>query len=349
MKLQILSPVHIGTGYEIPPYEYVVKGEFFHRIDLSGFLSSFTPAMRTAFDKAINDTNPTFVRKFIADNIDLNKFTLYKCIVQEDFEDAYESKMNDVRNQLLVNEMPRQLNDYRAYIPGSSIKGAIRTAVVSELAKENNVQSVQNERYFENDLFGYKDAKEDPFRCIKISDAPLENNSKTFISGAVIFNPHKDKDPSVQMFCEQLFNLLDEEPEIFANGEFASDDNLAQKQYDSRDGRRYAVSLDIDPVKVIKSCKAFYQPKIQEEFDKFYKGSEHEEYNQPLLDVKFAENEFPIRLGHYSHCECTTVDNLRRPKTRNDRNNKPFPSGTTRTLSRGVPFGWVKVSLEPIQ
>lgn len=355
MKLQILSPVHIGTGYEIPPYEYVVKGGNFYRINLYGFLSSLPPAMRKEFDTALNNTNPTFVRKFIADNADVGKFSLYKCVVQEDFEEAYKDKISDVRNQLLVNEIPKQLNDYRPYIPGSSIKGAIRTAVVSEFAKEKRVNFVKNPKFFEKDLFNYPDAKQDPFRCIKISDAPLEDKNKIFISGAENFNPKKDSSSTIQMFCEQICSLLDEEPNIYATGEFAFDEQLPQKTFIDRNrNRQNAVSMEIDPARVLKSCKAFYLPKIQEEFDNFYKGREYEDYIKPLLDVEFADNEYPIRVGHYSHCECTTVDDvdgkrLRRPKTRRGRDGKPLPWGKTRTLSRGVPFGWVKVILEPIK
>ncbi len=347
MKIQILSPVHIGTGYEIPPYEYVVKGENFYRIDLYKFLSSMDAAKRAGFDRAINSTNPTFARKFIAENVDVDKFSLYKCVAQPDFEKEYENKIDDLRNQLLVSEIPRQQNDQRPYIPGSSIKGAIRTAVISELAKEKNFKNAGNPRYFEKDLFKWQDAKQDPFRCVKVSDAPITDKLKVFVSGPENFNPKKEGSESIQMFCEQIFSFLDDEPEIYAEGEIAFDDKLPQKTYiDRRVGKQNAVTMPIDPVKLLKSCKEFYKPKINQEFEDFYKGNEYQQYVEPLLEVEFADNEFPLRIGHFSHCECTTVDGLRRPKTRKSKNGKPLPWGTTRTLSNGVPFGWVKVSLD---
>jgi CRISPR-associated protein Csm5 len=351
MKLQILSPVHIGTGYQIPPYEYVVdkKNHRFYRIDLYKFLSSMDATQRAVFERAVNQSNPTFARKFIAENVDVEKYSLYRCTTNDDFEKRYNEKMDDIRNQLLVDEIPRQQNDQRPYLPGSGIKGAIRTAVVSQYAAEKNFTRVGNPRYFEKDLFGYKDAKQDPFRCVKITDAPLKDKLKVFVSGAENFNPNKEGSESIQMFCEQIYSLLDDEPEVYAEAEVAFDDELPSKSYiDRKEGRQKAVTMAIDSKKVIKDCKDFYKPKIVEEYDKFYKNGPDAEYIQPLLEVKFADNEFPIRVGHFSHCECVTVDKLRMPRTRKGRDGRPLPWGKTRTLSNGVPFGWVKVALEDI-
>jgi CRISPR-associated protein Csm5 len=140
MKLQMLSPVHIGTGYEIPPYEYVVKESskdnfLFYRIDLYRFLASLDNNQREDFEIATRSTNVTAVRKYIADNVDVDQFALYKNEIMPDFYNDYQKKINSIENQLLVSEIPRRLNDYRPYIPGSSIKGAIRTAIVSEMDK----------------------------------------------------------------------------------------------------------------------------------------------------------------------------------------------------------------------
>jgi hypothetical protein len=201
--------------------------------------------------------------------------------------------------------------------------------------------------YEAKELFNYRDAKQDPFRCIKISDAALNTCYSVFISKAENFHPKKDKPASIQMFCEQLYNMLDDKPEIYAYGELAFDDKLTGKTYQDRDDRKNAVSCRIDPADIVTACKAFYLPKIQDEYERFYKGGKDENYVKPLLDVKFADNEFPIRVGHFSHCLCVTVDRLRKPSTRSV-NGRPLPWNTTRTASRGVPFGWVKVSLEKI-
>jgi hypothetical protein len=92
---------------------------------------------------------------------------------------------------------------------------------------------------------------------------------------------------------------------------------------------------------------------MQAEHDIFYKSNAELEVNsQRLLDVQYADNEFPIRLGRFSHVECTTVDDYRKPKTRRTRDGRslPYGNGKTRTLSAGtMPMGWAKVRLEPIR
>jgi len=160
----------------------------------------------------VNADNPLILRKFITDNIDLNKFTLFVSDASEPFAEAYEHNLKNPRNQLLVNLMTRTGADYRPYLPGSSIKGAIRTAIVSCLANENRV-SVENPKYFENKVLGHTDGKQDPFRCVKISDAFLPNNA-TIIDKVEIFKPDATQDSNpvgIQMFYEQCFSMLDKE------------------------------------------------------------------------------------------------------------------------------------------
>lgn len=36
---EFLSPVHIGTGQKIEPFDYIIKKPTFYRIDLSRFIT----------------------------------------------------------------------------------------------------------------------------------------------------------------------------------------------------------------------------------------------------------------------------------------------------------------------
>jgi len=55
-------------------------------------------------------------------------------------------------------------------------------------------------------------------------------------------------------------------------------------------------------------------------------------------------NETLIRIGHFSHVECITLDEVRKPRTRRGRDGRPLPWGKTRTLANGIyPFGWAKL------
>lgn len=346
MTLTILSPVHIGAGIDIDPLEYVVKDAVFYRLDLPKFISHLDPASRQEFNQKASEPNPVVLRDFISRKVDPSKFCLFKAATGLDFEQEYQKNLKNPSNRLEITLVTRAAGTWRAYIPGSSIKGAIRTAVISELAKVKKPTHIDH-KSFEKDLLGYTDAKQDPFRCLRISDAPLPAAAPTFIDKAEIFNPKKqdgDSDPAgIKMFYEQVFSMLDGET-IQAVGTLDIDDKLPNTTYKGRDNyTQKAVSMPLEMEKIVTSCRQFYLPKMKAEHEKFYRSNaELEENSQRLLDVRYANNEFPIRLGRFSHVECTTVDDYRKPY-----NARGW--GKTRTLSAGkMPMGWVKVRLDPI-
>lgn len=346
MTLTILSPVHIGSGVDIDPLEYVVKNGIFYRLDLPKFINHLDSAVRREFSQKASDPNPIVLRDFIRRHAaNPEKFACFQADAGA-FESVYQASLKDSKRRLEICLMTRSPGKWQAYIPGSSVKGAIRTAIVSQLAKGKRLPRIEP-KSFEKDLLAYGDAKQDPFRCIKISDAPLPQAS-TFIDKTEIFKLKKDTgpDPSgILMFYEQCFSMLDNE-DITAACTLDIDNLLPQKRvFDTRQKKEIqAVSMELNAYDILKACRAFYLPKMQAEHDKFYKSNaELEENSRRLLDVKYADNEFPIRLGRFSHVECTTVDDFREPY-----NSRGW--GRSRTLSAGtMPMGWAKVRLEPMK
>lgn len=346
MTVQILSPIHIGSGEDIDPLEYVVKNGLFYRLNLPAFIQQMDESLRREFSRKASDPNPIVLRDFICRHIDPERFHTFKADAGA-FERAYEKNLKNPNARLQVVLMTRSPGDGRTYLPGSSIKGAIRTAVVSELAKNSaQIRNSLNPKSFEQRVLGYENPRHDPFRCLRISDAFLPE-AATFIDKAEIFKlkTGAGPDPSgIQMFYEQCFSLLDEE-EIIARGSMELNDDLSGKHYfDNKEQKeKPAVSMALTLERIAESCRAFYLPKMQAEHDNFYRSNEElEENSRRLLKVGYGENEFPIRLGRFSHVECTTVDEHRRPY-----NSKGC--GKTRTLSGGImPMGWAKVTLKPM-
>jgi len=233
MKIQILSPVHIGSGREIDPLEYLVVNSengryYFVMLDVARFLQNLSPALRADFDRAVNSPNPVSLRNFFVRNVDWRTYGLFSCDTSDDFVRAYKENIDNPLNQLRINLMVRRGGDYRPILPGSSVKGAIRTAVLSELAADKKPQ-FDNPRRFENAVLGYRDARQDPFRCVKISDATLPENA-TIIDSVQIFKPDARSGPDpagIQMFYEQCFSYLDGE-EITAETTLDIDDQLPE-------------------------------------------------------------------------------------------------------------------------
>ena len=79
----------------------------------------------------------------------------------------------------------------RPYLPGSSIKGAIRTAILSALA--NNMPSIGTWQTLEKNLFG-KEPQSDIFRFIHVGDALFSELEDMYAFLIVLLNERKSQD-----------------------------------------------------------------------------------------------------------------------------------------------------------
>jgi len=366
MQIEILSPVHIGSGEQIDPLEYVIDeapdtdgARVFYRLDIAGFLSGLDASQKNRFNEALKSNRPLMMREFLAREIKgaaLEKFTLFRVDTGPSFEEAYSKSRNDMNNQLLVELFPRCGFSQQAYLPGSSIKGSIRTAVVSQLAEPGIDRRLYTNRQgkldrgsgvrLEQKILGYHDAKQDPFKMLRITDAFLPP-AATFIDRVQIYNPARRQGPDpagIKMFYEQCFSMLDGE-HIVAGGILEiNDDLVGKKGVDKSKKPVNAVSRPLTAEQIARSCRDFYRPKMEDEHENFYcnrNDPDLEKHSDRLLDVEYADLEFPVRIGRFSHVECHTLDGYRQPKTRRG-------WGKTRMLSDGrMPMGWAKISLAP--
>ena len=126
-NVKIVSPVHIGSGDSYSASEYLPvvvtnkskkKIKTFKRIDVSSYYLSLDEDKKDLF---INDlSNPNFTLKDFDKKIP-NTFKKYIAI----------DKCSQKPTTQPIEETIKTLN--KAYIPGSSIKGAIKTAVLYDL------------------------------------------------------------------------------------------------------------------------------------------------------------------------------------------------------------------------
>jgi CRISPR-associated protein Csm5 len=128
VEIETLSPVHVGNGREITPIEYVVEGDNFYRIDVDGMLRDTKRFSRESFLEFVEDAVSMHKTPYLGDfNRDLAKsHQRYKLRLLE--------KINEDR--------PPHIKEYvkisdRFYIPGSSIKGAILSALYWRLLKDS--------------------------------------------------------------------------------------------------------------------------------------------------------------------------------------------------------------------
>jgi CRISPR-associated protein Csm5 len=358
LTLTMLSPVHIGTGQEIEPTEYVVRqddrGIFFDAIDFSRFLADLTDADRSEFNRAADQGSTTFLRKFVADKMNPDRHVRWTANANDELLVLYEKGLEDDSSKLCVHPMIRDARSGNAYLPGSSIKGALRTAWVSHKAAtyRGRERLHRLRRDFEPEVLGYMNSQRhrpeiraDPFRAMRIRDAMLPESSNAVDPVQIRRRVGKRgaSDPGkIQMFYDTTFSQLDNE-EIEAHTMLTIDNRLANtKNPDRKWNFRYCVAEPIDIEELMDACKDFYKPKLDSDYNAFFKGNpDLEETGNKLNDLasKLSDNQALIRLGRFSHFECVTVDRYRK-------RSRPG-AGSTRTLSAGVlPMGWVKLTFE---
>jgi len=354
ISLEFLSPVHIGSGEEIDPLNYVVKNDYFYKINLEKFIYELEKENKNKFLSMIDNNNLDKLRNFILKNCDLDRYTYYKARISRRFKQRYQENINNIENQLLVSPFIRS-NDINPYIPGSSIKGSIRTAVLNYIinkeyeSKGKNIESIVKRRLknkkdkkninriAESEILkNYrKNAKEDPFRALSIEDIFIDNErtEKIFV-GQIINRRIKNKNNlnrTWQLFCEvtaslistpELSNSLKEEGKIRIN------DRLNERV-------NFGIKITMDYI--AKSCNYFFKKIASGENNKFYKNETKciKSLMSKINNTK--DNQFIIRVGRFSHFESVSLENFDSFKKRN--------YGRSRNICENLfPLGWIRIT-----
>lgn len=249
LQLKCLTPVHIGSGDKLNKNEYVFdkkKGiiyflqqnkwlKFLHEFEgekqetaLSGDVIKGFEALAQVFGDKTKDFLQEY-KKFIVNNGNSkNPQPLYQWCMDNAI------KMSDVAkcacSKTYIHSDKNDLNDMmpfmrqadgRIYLPGSSIKGAIRTALLYKLVKTapqhgqwqrslQNIRCSAKKEYadlakkIEKAIFyrytGFKDenriitdARADVMRGLRISDAQIASNTVTQVYRKYDVSLHKNK------------------------------------------------------------------------------------------------------------------------------------------------------------
>ncbi|MFH1761479.1 MAG: type III-A CRISPR-associated RAMP protein Csm5 [bacterium] len=348
LKLTVLSPVHIGTGEELTPFEYIIREKTLYRINLTALIGSLEEGARDELIGLVDRDSLAGVRKFIIENTDVGKHALYSAGVSDKCAAQYESKLGDTGHQLIINPFIRNGGTYNAFLPGSSLKGAIRTGVLNHMANSPgcraHMRDPRDPRQIEQDIMDYKDGKEDPFRALRISDAVSAEPAATGVME--LLNVKVDR---LGNFTENLAVMMNEFllPGLELECSLNIDTDLQNK---STHGAGVAYNIHIN--EIAEGCHNFYINNLEQEHGDFYEKEEEDicDFSNKIMEVsnEMGDNDFLIRVGRYSHFENVTIEKYR-PKQK-DRLAPRKGYGKTRFTARGfgitAPAGWVKCTLK---
>lgn len=350
-RLEVLTPVHIGSGDVLSPLDYVIRQKNgtarLYRIDLQSWL------MRHGAEPEVQQCIATGdllrIRRMLDERVDETVFAVSSSPITDlslarelksalagaqPRDAAHKGKTGDVAAAL------RNPLDNCLYIPGSSLKGAISTPLINWLDRSaqsslREAAKARQERRWLEDRFG--PIREHAMQALKVSDI-----SAPFAAGAVVRarersrNPDKKGTPKPP--CEVIMpgggNMW---------GRFLLDSSGTPPAITLPTGK--TISLPA----LARCCTEFYLARFKAELQKFYQLPQFRDTAAALREVEakiigLAGDDATVmlvRVGHYSHVESVTVDN-NQPHTRKGRDGRPMPSGTTRTLADNLlPFGWV--------
>lgn len=215
VKLKALSPIHIGSGDRLNPFEFLsAKGKFVV-VDGERFFKALEELRETdAFIKWLEKTSgKVTLENFVAEQPQNIRQSLYESLGRNWIAytlDVYSSSDSQKPQSEVIGHI-KTIN-YQPYIPGSSIKGALRNAILYCVVKDGgkerdligfaqkSLKELEDRRRkgqrvgrrdasglanrFVNDLLmGYafspqaslrnEDAHTDIFSCLKISDTKL--------------------------------------------------------------------------------------------------------------------------------------------------------------------------------
>ncbi len=183
-QLQTLTPVHIGSGETLNQIDgYYANGRWY-RIDLDRVLRHPSTDLN-ALTSEMSQRGFRWTEHLSRQNMDPSELSAYSLACPQSPEEV------EIREAI-------KTVDNRPYIPGSTLKGAIRTALLGDiLSKNEEVFDENNQRFInivdqaprgnprteypaqqiERSVFG-KDPNHDLFRALHVSDtAPLESDA----------------------------------------------------------------------------------------------------------------------------------------------------------------------------
>ncbi|MBP5451331.1 MAG: type III-A CRISPR-associated RAMP protein Csm5 [Treponema sp.] len=379
LTVKPITCVHIGTGNKLTMLDYTLRKSSSGRYLYAKFSSDrilrriSADAQKSAlFEQASLSGNMKILQNFFQENCIINEDSEYFCEITKEFGELYsKNKGKDPYDNAAIVEQMYRSGSANPVIPGTSIKGAIRTAVLNELLSnisDSSYNSFQDEldnctkdsykakleAKMQKQLLGnYRDAKSDPFRAIEISDCifPPKNTQIVGALKTLSLNKH-----SGELFVSNTMQIQAEaiKGSLAGNLEYGT---LSFRINTDLQKEQNALSQKISKDDIIKSCNYFYLREFKSEYEKFYKEATSgcdliQKLKEEVASCKEVPNQFIIRVGHWSQVEFVTFEeNLRSPKTREIKGKK-LPYGTTRTVFNNdgqyLPLGWCKCILEEI-
>lgn len=362
-ELTLLTPLHISAGDTIEPFEYVIYEGQLYKFDPQVFILSLTPTEQDEFVE-LAGKNLLQARQFLYERGNLVKqIAEYSVLVDQRAEKDYIARLANPKSDLSIGVFIR--TNHRAYIPGSSLKGALRTALLYVHAKK---PIYGNEaRKIESRFFQYEAPNDDPFKFFKISDSDTREEM-TQVMRVNVHTRQPDggwSGEEIPLLREVTWGALIDPSKARAVTVTYS---VIVNETMARIAKNESRAQWFDAQKIIAACRAFYGKHLEQEAefhrddgiaDKFYRQLQAWEKTLP-------NNACLVRLGWGSGFDAVTVRYARKgakhismPRPSRKKGSKQkhsadakedltlYTPASRRLVEGGAPLGWAELRIVP--
>lgn len=351
LAISTLSPVHVGCGEDYEPTHYVIDGDTLYAFDPAQLLAELKPAQRDELSRALDGRDPLLAaQRFFFRHKDLAKaIASHSVPVAPAAARFYASRVGQVANReegggRVINKLEIARTAFNPMsglpiLPGSSLKGAIRTAVLEDLrqqqgnahfplsdqdaARFNTASKAANA--MEKKLLG-GGFQEDPLRLIKLGDAGFQpgsyqardaqGNQRTIERKphTILFQTNRKKRPNRFESRANIETLVECIP---AAQPRAFHTTLCIERKAGLGAGTPALQLNW--AAIAKACNTFYLAHLEEEFkviednkyatETWLKNARGRLAPGGIWGKAIAEgNGFLLRVGRHSGAESVTLD-----------------------------------------
>lgn len=386
LSITPLSPIHLGTGQDYEPTNYVIDDGALYSFDGVSALGALSATERERLGRMVG-VRPTpdmlrQVQRFFYDNRDtLIAVSGHQVRVNATLEDFYGERVGRivqhergggrVQNKLEIERTAYNPPTGQAILPGSGLKGAIRTALLNtanqgqplppELRRERQANQRLQERLFNYQM---RNLENDPMRLVRVADASLTDPDS--FATQVRFAVNRKKDPvrrgeqEIASQAEQqgLYQLLECLPPMQPR---AFEGALSVQDTGGVESRKWP-SQRFHLSEIAAACNAFYQPILDAELSLLRRrGFLDTQWGEALdglmggpVGRALGENRvWLLRVGRHSGAEAVTLEGVRRIKIIKGPGEAPdfldhaktlWLASDERLAQRNLlPFGWLLV------
>ena len=355
MSITPLTPIHVGSGEEIMPGDYFIFDEkgrhILYAVDM-GYLGSKLLQGRETLCKWITDDKKPFEwMKKVRDNRSLatmiRKYARFRSSVTSTVAAEINQRWGTGVSRLGINVLQRPVAD--PIIPGSSIKGAIRTALLYSAVPKPLDRAPTDDRHVSGwervQLGSLSDRiNDDLLRHLKIADAAAKGVVTEILDAEHV--GMRDKGGAQA----ELIDYRECLPGVLEDGEhYALETSLVIASGHPHHRRsRGRVRRE----SILEACRNFYGA-VMEADEQYWRGDREvlDVYREIRAALEKTPGAAPIRLGWGCGMDSISL-NLAKPPGRQTPGRKDFRfrynPRTRRVLDGLYPPGWAMFALEAV-